>query len=604
MAITYDSSASGSVGVNTTGTFSHTVSGSNRYMLVVTSGCDSVSYAGVSMTLLRTYVPTVSGGGTPPPPVQLWGLANPNTGTNNVSITNTSLTRGVSACSISFAGVSSTQPNALNDVDTGINLQSALSATVTSVVDNAWVVGFYTGSENIGRNFTAGSGTTLRQTVANTLSYNATGILDKGAATTPAGTVTLNVNWSSGTGRIATILYALEPYISYTFSGPSSGNVNSASTNFTVTPDQAINGTITITPSGPGSTGLSPTVLTFSNSATPQTFTITPQVAGAITLTPTNGLGLPNPAALTYTANAVVPNAPVIGTAVPGNTQAFVAFTPPAFDGGATITEYRAISTPGSFTGTGTSSPITVNGLTNGVSYTFTVRATNSAGNSAESSASNSVTPYVAATSYTLTGPTSGNVRSASTNFTVTPNAVYFGTITITPSGAGSTNLSPIVLTFNGSATPQTFTITPEESGLITLTGTNSGTLSNPAALNYTANAVVPLAPTIGSVTPQVEQIEVGVSAPTNDGGSGVLYYTVYCSNGTTKTLLAPGTVTFTELDPATSYTFYANATNSVGTSANSATTDAVSPLTEASRLYNSGPKFNVDAGGGNVLTF
>jgi lysophospholipase L1-like esterase len=69
----------------------------------------------------------------------------------------------------------------------------------------------------------------------------------------------------------------------FTFSGPSSGSINSASTNFTVTPDNLYTGTVTITPSGGGLS--TPTVLTFTDSATPQTFTITPTAAGAVTLT-------------------------------------------------------------------------------------------------------------------------------------------------------------------------------------------------------------------------------------------------------------------------------------------------------------------------------
>lgn len=85
---------------------------------------------------------------------------------------------------------------------------------------------------------------------------------------------------------------------------------------------------------------------------------------------------------------------PVIGTAVAGNTRANVNFTPPTSTGKGGIT-YTATSTPGSFTGTAAGSPIEVAGLTNGTSYTFTVRATTDYGiQSASSAASNAVTPF------------------------------------------------------------------------------------------------------------------------------------------------------------------------------------------------------------------
>jgi hypothetical protein len=97
---------------------------------------------------------------------------------------------------------------------------------------------------------------------------------------------------------------------------------------------------------------------------------------------------------LTTTSGSGIPGTPTIGAATAGNTTASVAFTVPTYTGkGGTVT-YRVLSTPGSITATGSSSPITVTGLTNGVSYTFQVRTETSYGvNSPYSSASNSVTP-------------------------------------------------------------------------------------------------------------------------------------------------------------------------------------------------------------------
>ncbi len=55
-------------------------------------------------------------------------------------------------------------------------------------------------------------------------------------------------------------------------------------------------------------------------------------------------------------------------------------------------TSYTVTSSPGSYTATGASSPISVTGLQSDTAYTFTVVATNSIGNSPASAASNSIT--------------------------------------------------------------------------------------------------------------------------------------------------------------------------------------------------------------------
>jgi lysophospholipase L1-like esterase len=179
-----------------------------------------------------------------------------------------------------------------------------------------------------------------------------------------------------------------------TFTGPSSGSVNSASTNFTITPDNLYTGTVTITPSGGGLS--TPTVLVFSNSATPQTFTITPTDSGVITLTPSNSGSLSNPSVLTYTVNAVAPDAPTNVVATGGDSEAVVTFDAPTSNGGSSIISYTVTSTPGSITANGSASPITIAGLTNNTGYTFVVTATNIIGTSSASTPSNSVTPVAA----------------------------------------------------------------------------------------------------------------------------------------------------------------------------------------------------------------
>ena len=104
------------------------------------------------------------------------------------------------------------------------------------------------------------------------------------------------------------------------------------------------------------------------------------------------GYGVPTAESSAMTAYFLVPNAPTIGVAtMTGQTTASVTFTVPVTNGGPSVTSYTVISTPDNITATGTSSPISITGLTAGTTYTFTVTATNIIGTSPSSSASNAI---------------------------------------------------------------------------------------------------------------------------------------------------------------------------------------------------------------------
>jgi len=87
------------------------------------------------------------------------------------------------------------------------------------------------------------------------------------------------------------------------------------------------------------------------------------------------------------TVNAVIPAAPTIGTATGSDQTATINFTPPASNGGGTLSYTATCTASGQTTRTGTGgvSPITVSSMVNGIAYSCSVTATNSAGTSAAS---------------------------------------------------------------------------------------------------------------------------------------------------------------------------------------------------------------------------
>ncbi|TVL00758.1 hypothetical protein AYI83_01140 [Shewanella algae] len=111
-----------------------------------------------------------------------------------------------------------------------------------------------------------------------------------------------------------------------------------------------------------------------------------------------------------FTVNAVVPGAPMSVSAVAADASATVSFSAPVSTGGAAISSYTVTSSPGGLTASGTTSPLTVSGLSNGTGYSFTVSASNIAGTGPASSPSNTVTPEPDNKAPSISGTPAGSV--------------------------------------------------------------------------------------------------------------------------------------------------------------------------------------------------
>ena len=101
------------------------------------------------------------------------------------------------------------------------------------------------------------------------------------------------------------------------------------------------------------------------------------------------------------------------------------------------------------------------------------------------------------ATAITLSGPSSGTVGVASTNFTVGADGAITGTITVTPSDSGASGtFTPTTVDISSGTPTATFTYTAASAATHSISATNNGGLSDPTPISYTASAgVTPIAP-------------------------------------------------------------------------------------------------------------
>ena len=276
---------------------------------------------------------------------------------------------------------------------------------------------------------------------------------------------------------------------------------------------------------------------------------------------------------------SATPDAPGAVTATPSSGQVSVAFTAPIYTGTSvisnyTVTTYNGLTVVGS-PATASSSPITISGLINGTSYTFTVKANNSTVSSV---------PGTAAVAACV-------VADAPTIGTATASASVSGQATVTFTASASNGGSAITgYTATSSPAGGLGTLSGTGSGTITVTGLTGGTAytfsvkANNAAGASTASAssnsiiTVPGAPTIGaaSATGVTGTARVAFTAPVGNTGTAITSYTATSSSGGFTGTSATSPIIVSGLTDGTAYTFTVTATNATGTGSASAASNSV----------------------------
>ncbi|WP_338796768.1 IPTL-CTERM sorting domain-containing protein [Acidovorax sp. DW039] len=350
------------------------------------------------------------------------------------------------------------------------------------------------------------------------------------------------------------------------------------------------NGRVTLSWTAPASDGGSP-ILQYTVTGNPggncqvtsTTCTIeglTNGTAYTFTVKATNGVGdSPASASASATPLASVPDAPTGLVATAGNGRVTLSWAAPASNGGSPVQHYTVSGTPGGSCQV-TTTTCTIEGLTPGTVYTFTVKATNTVGDSL-ASASASATPLA-------------SVPDTPTGLVATPGN---GRMTLSWTAPASNGGSPIqYYTVSGSAgsTCQVTTTTCTIEGLtngtaytFTVKATNGvGDSAASSSVTATPQASVPTAPTGLTALAGDRAVLLTWTAPASNGGSALLTYTVTGVPGGTCTVNAPATrCTINGLTNGTSYTFTVKASSSVGDSVASASVTAVPQVYSQSGL-------------------
>jgi uncharacterized repeat protein (TIGR02543 family) len=262
---------------------------------------------------------------------------------------------------------------------------------------------------------------------------------------------------------------------------------------------------------------------------------------------------------------ATTPSAPQEFTATPGDKQVTLTWEAPASNGGAEITGYEVSKDNGvTWVAADNDSSHTFTDLTNGVEYTFKVRAVNSVGAGAEATAK--ATPVAAAT-----------VPSEPQEFTATSGDKQVTLTWEAPASNGGAEITGYQVSKDSGVTwvpadndtSHTFTdLTNGVEYTFRVRAVNSAGPGAEATAKATpvAAATVPSEPQEFTATSGDEQVTLTWEAPSSNGGAEITGYEVSSDNGDTWVTVDTMTShTFTDLTNGVEYTFKVRAVNDAG---------------------------------------
>ena len=267
-----------------------------------------------------------------------------------------------------------------------------------------------------------------------------------------------------------------------------------------------------------------------------------------------------------------VPDAPTIGSATAGDSSASVSFTAPSNTGGGAITGYGAVAVNSAddttVAGTGSSSPVTVSGLTNGDTYTAAVWALNIYGPGPYSAFTGSFSPIDTSNRGLIAGSGTNTIQYLDIN--TFGNVADFGDLTTAKGGpvgllnttrmvisAGSTsanNMDYVTISTTGNASDFGDQSNPTNNGTSGCSSSTRGVIGGGSrsagrtnAMTYITTASLGNDTTFGDLLDSVDNLSQGCSngtrgilavggyadaSPTGAGSQNIIQYITIASTG------------------------------------------------------------------------